>query len=247
MNSQVYLFFRKLFLVALLTGLVACEKETIHKTKENGWLKEIRSGDKIHQQFIYKGESLVEEKWFGFECKDNPTDVFAYIYQQGKITSLQVTLRSLYSSTAALCDPATGIHSEENFEYDAQGRLSKTVRNTSYTIYTYNANGFIEKQTIHSTDGTVQSTTSFRYDAKGNIVQEIDTQGNSTQYQYDDQPNPFYLINQRPGWISAFNKSPNNVLKVTGAVTFDRTIEYFPNGLPRRVLENGVYYTYHYE
>lgn len=251
MDNRLYLIFTKaIFVSILIVVLPSCKKEDgeiFEKPIGQVQLKEIRSDDKLHQQFIYNGASLVQEKWFGFDCKNNPTDVLTYIYQQGKLISLESTLRSLYSSTAALCDPNSGITTEESYEYNAQGRLHKTIRDNSYTIYDYTTSGLVAKQTLYSSSGTMISTTYFRHDARGNIIEEQDAQGNSTQYEYDDQPNPFYLINQKPGWISAYNKSPNNVLKASGAVTFDRTIEYFPNGLPRRVLENGVYYTYHYE
>jgi hypothetical protein len=70
---------------------------------------------------------------------------------------------------------------------------------------------------------------------------------NITYYQYDNHPNPFYLIKQRPGWVSAHSRSPNNVIKASGAATFEKVIDYHANGLPKGVLENGVYYTYQYK
>ncbi|MDO1445603.1 RHS repeat domain-containing protein [Rhodocytophaga aerolata] len=251
MYHKLYLVLAKaLFISILIVVLPSCKKEdgeVFKKPVGQVQLKEIRVDNQIRHSFIYHQTELAEERWFGFDCKNTPTDVFIYVYQQGKLTSLETTLRSLYSSTAALCDPNTGITTEESYEYDTQGRLHKTIRDNSYTIYDYTTSGLVAKQTLYSSSGTIISTTHFRHDARGNIIEEQDAQGNSTQYEYDDQPNPFYLIKQKPGWISAYNKSPNNVLKASGAVTFDRTIEYFPNGLPRRVLENGVYYTYHYE
>lgn len=250
MYHKLYVVLVKAIFLSILIVLPSCKKEdgdVFKKPVGQVQLKEIRVNNQIRNSFIYHQTDLAEERWFGFDCKNNPTDIFTYIYQQGKLTSLKSTLRSLYSSTAALCDPSSGITTEESYEYNAQGRLHKTIRNNSYTIYDYTTSGLVAKQTLYSSSGTMISTTHFWYDTRGNIIEEQDAQGNSTQYEYDDQPNPFYLIKQKPGWISAYNKSPNNVLKAAGAVTFDRTIEYFPNGLPRRVLENGVYYTYHYE
>jgi YD repeat-containing protein len=235
-------------MLLVFIGMSACVKETIDKPNGERLLREIRMNNKVYQRFIYEQSQLTTEQYFGSVCTENPVDVFGYVYQQGQLISLQTTLRSIYSSTSSMCNPDLGIKSEDRFEYDVQGRLIKTIREASYTSYVYNNRGLVEKQTVHFPGSTSVGTTSFRYDSRGNITEMEDSDGSVTQYEYDNKPNPFYLINHRPGWISAFNRSPNNVINASGKHTFERSINYHTDGLPKQVLEsNGIYYTYYYK
>ena len=69
--------------------------------------------------------------------------------------------------------------------------------------------------------------------------------------EYDAKKNPFYLVKMTPSIITAFNVSPNNVVKGlgNGTVFFTRQFTYNDNGLPATVVEstNGLTYTYHYK
>ncbi|MES2734026.1 MAG: hypothetical protein V4714_19920 [Bacteroidota bacterium] len=234
------------YVLTLLLFVVCfgCKPEAIDKANPTVLLREISVNGKTDQIFEYDGVVLTKEKSFGV-CDKNPTDEVAYLYQNDKLSQLSTITRALYSNSAAQCDPATGLHLDETYEYDNQNRIIKVTRITSYTEYYYNANGKVEKQILYG--GSSPAVSTFTYDSKGNLIQTTDPSGNTTQYQYDDKINPFYVINQRPGWISAFNISPNNVIQATGSDNFTRKFEYNAEGLPSQLLDsNGLTYTYHY-
>jgi YD repeat-containing protein len=236
---------KKLLLVLWLPLVLGCKKDEV--TVKEGFLRQIVVQDKVHQSFEYYSGLLAKEQYFGFTCQDTPVDAFEYKYQNNRLVTLKSTLRGLYSSTSAMCDPATGLTSEEQFAYDPQGRLVRVNRGNSYLLFDYNAEGRVERQTRFSSDGTADHTSSFRYDARGNMVEETDASGRTTTYTYDQNSNPFFLMKQRPGWISPFNISPNNVIRANGQAQWERTFSYHPNGLPETVLEtNGLIYKYIY-
>lgn len=216
-------------------------------TLKEGFLRQIVVQDKLYQSFEYKSGLLAKEQHFGFTCQDTPVDAFVYHYQNNRLVALKSTLRSLYSSTSAICDPAQGLASEEQYTYEPQGKMVRVNRANSYLLFDYNAEGRIERQAFYASDGTTGNATTFRYDARGNIVEETDGSGQTTTYTYDENPNPLFLMKQRPGWISPYNKSPNNVIRASGKMQWERTFGYLPNGLPETVLEtNGLLYKYIY-
>jgi len=236
---------RKLLFILLFLPFFSCNKDT---AGINGpQLKEIRTANGIHQSFEYNNGLLTKENSYYGMCS-TPVDEFVYLYQGGKLDKLETTMRSLYSSSMALCNPAAGIKSTEQYEYDSQGRISKATRQSSYTIFEYDANGHAIKQTLYDPAGTTSKTATFKYDSRGNVIEENDYQGNSWQYEYDNNSNPFYNMKKTQGWISAFSTSPNNIIKATrnGAPGFERKILSYQGGLPRIVLDNGVEYTYIY-
>jgi YD repeat-containing protein len=169
-------------------------------------------------------------------------DEYVYSYKDGRLEKVNSVVRGLYSSMAAMCDPASGLHTEEVFSYDNSGRISKVTRPASTTDYIYNQQGFLSKRLIGS--GTNNSF-EYVYDSKGNVIKETDPQGRITEYEYDSAPNPFYQ--HRPNLATPFTVSPNNIIKVKGAGSFVRKFEYKSN-MPVRVLEdNGLTYEYHYK
>lgn len=236
---------RKLLFSLLFIPFFSCNKDT---AGINGpQLKEIRTANGIYQSFEYSGGVLTKENSYYGMCS-TPVDEFTYSYQDGKLDKLETTMRSLYSSTMTMCNPAAGVKSTEQFEYDTQGRLSKVTRQNAYTIFEYNTNDLVIKQTLYLTGGSLSNTATFKYDSRGNVIEENDYQGNTWQYEYDNKTNPFYTMKKNPGWVSAFNTSPNNIIKATrnGVSGFERNILSYQGGLPRIVLDNGVEYTYIY-
>lgn len=236
---------KRFLYIFLLIPVFSCNKDAI--TAHNGpLLKEIRTANGINESFEYSNGFLSKENHYYNMCS-TPVDEYTYSYQAGKLDKLEITVRSLYSSTMTMCNPASGIRSAEQYEYDNQGRLNKVTRQSSYTIFEYDANGFAIKQTLYLPNGTLSKTATYKYDIRGNIVEEVDYQGNTLHYEYDNKLNPFYLLKQKPGWISVFNTSPNNVIKATGLTGgFERKILSYQANLPRIVLDNGVEYTYVY-
>ena len=238
---------KKLFVLSIMVMGLGCANPSAEPTPVANGKKMIAltANNKPNLKLEYDKGLLIKENSF-FICETNPTDEYAYEYKNGRIAKLITTLRSLYSSTTALCNPAAGIKSEEIFEYNSQGQLAKVIRTNTTTEYTYNAKGQVEKQAVISSGKSVITT--FEYDTRGNLIKETDAGGLSVYYTYDDKINPYYRMNQRPQWISAFNKSPNNVIKATGRVNFERSFKYDIEGYPTEVDEdNGVTYKYEYK
>lgn len=147
-------------------------------------------------------------------------------------------MRSYFSSTLAICDPLKGVQSEETFVYDEKGRISKVNRVGSVSEYIYNQAGFIERAII--TGGTSSIVYQYEYDSRGNVIKETDPQGFFAEYEYDNKKNPFYYIKARPGTLTPFNLSPNNVTKrKAGSNYYVRKFEYNSEGYPSKVLENS--------
>lgn len=245
---------KNLALILLIAISLGCKKESADPqtpTTPGKRLTSLTLNNKPNITFEFQKGLLVKENSFSF-CETNPADEFTYEYTTGgQLSKLKTTTRSIYSSTSALCNPALGLKGEEVFTYNSQGKIAKVTRNTdgmigSTTEYTYNAKGLIEKQTILS--GQNSLVTTFEYDTKGNLVKQTEPDGQVAYYEYDDKINPYYVINQRPAWVSAFNKSPNNVIKATGRYNFIRTFKYDADGYPTEVAEdNGFTYQYNYK
>ncbi|PLK44379.1 RHS repeat domain-containing protein [Emticicia sp. TH156] len=230
---------KKLFVFSVISLALGCAKPSAEPNPLAGEKKlvALTANNKPNQKFEYNNHLLVKENLF-IGCETNPTDEYTYEYKNGRVSRLLTTLRSLYSSSMALCDPAAGMKSEETFEYNNAGQLLKVMRASSTTEYTYNAKGQVVKQAVVS-NGSAYVTT-YEYDTRGNLIKQTDPGGASTYYTYDDKINPYYKINHRPQWISAFNKSPNNVIKATGKVSFERTFSYSTDGYPVEVYEDNL-------
>lgn len=238
MKKSVYL--------VLLLAVIGCRKSK--DSSNNVLLREISTDSGPSQVFEYSNGMLAKESnYFPAFCA-TPIDERTYVYQNGRLDHTETTMRSLYSSISALCNPAGGIRSEEAFEYDAQGRIVKVIRDQAYTEFVYNAAGFVAKQVIYSSNGTPHYSTVFTYDSRGNIIREDDSHSGIRQYEYDNKKNPLYLIKSRPDFISPFTSSPNNVIRGTGNfLNFERRIVLYQHDMPFRVEENGEYYTYTYQ
>lgn len=245
---QISKTMKKLAILLLLALGLGCKKESADPQTSGISGKKIISltvSNKPSITFEFDKDLLVKENAYTF-CETNPTDEFTYEYANGRISKLKTTLRSMYSSTTALCNPASGMKSEETFEYNGKGQLSRIVRVNTTTEFIYNTEGRVEQQ-IDKSDGK-NITTRFEYDTRGNITKVTNGDREVTVYEYDNKINPYYLIRQRPQWISAFNKSPNNVIKATGRYSFQRIFKYDTEGYPTEVLEdNGLTYKYNYE
>ncbi len=239
---------KKLAILFLFALCLACKKDypdPLTPGISGKKLTSVTVNNKPYYTFEFDKDLLVKENAYTF-CETNPTDEYTYEYSGGQISKLKTTLRSMYSSTYALCNPASGMKSEETFEYNKSGQLSRIVRLNSSTEFIYNAKGMVEQQL--NINGANTSITKFEYDSKGNIISIKDPSGEVAHYEYDDKVNPYYIINQRPQWISAFNKSPNNVIKATGRYVFQRTFKYDAQGYPTEVLEdNNLTYVYNYQ
>lgn len=225
----------------------SCQNDPTTPSGASPLLRQVTVNGKPYHTFEYQNGQLIKENFFGL-CEKNPSDEFFYTYQGQKLTNLKSVMRSLYSSSTAMCDPASaGEQSAETYEYDAQNRLTRVNRSKSYTLYTYNSAGQVEQSVLYGGANPLVAT--FKYDAKGNIVETTDYSGQVIRYEYDGKPNPFYLIRQKPGWISAFNTSPNNMVKATWVNGgYIRSFKYNTLGLPSSIQEdNGQTYYFEYQ
>lgn len=229
---------------AILLICFACSDSSMEGNGGSVQLLEIRVNGKADQTFEYANGLLAKENVFGV-CVSNPSDEYSYSYSGNTLNTLQSTIRGIYSNMASSCDPAKGLHFEEYYEYDNSNDLVGVGRENSYTTYTYNSEGLVVRQLVQFDNGSLETT--YEYDQHGNLTVETDPDGNVTRYEYDNRRNPFYYMNQRPGWISPFNKSPNNVIRATGHHNFERALTYNAEGFPLEIAEdNGLTYIYVY-
>ncbi len=232
-----------LFLFALL--LFGCGKEA--PEAGNGTrLQSINAGGKIHQSFEYDGGLLVKENWFNM-CDRTPSNEYFYKYTDGRLDTIRSVVRSLYSSTSSICDPASGLRSEAAVKYNNQNQIVEIIQSNGIDRrFQYNAQGFIVKQVITHTGN--EMIVSYTRDAAGNITAQSDSQGNMQQYEYDNKQNPYYLIKKQTDIITASYNSPNNVVKIiSGSNVHEIRYEYNRAGLPVKMFDNGSTYEFIYQ
>jgi len=223
----------------------ACIEESAKKLSSGKQLIQITVNGKPDQIFEYDQSLLSKENVFN-SCEQNPSDEYTYFYQNQRLSNISATLRGHYANSNAACDPSTGIHMGENFEYNSQDQINKIIRANSYSVLIYNTSGLVEKQIFFYGQNSLEAN--YTYDSRGNIIELTDFDGKTTKYAYDDKVNPYYQMKQRPGLIKPYNKSPNNVVKAKGAYNFERSFEYDAEGFPAKAFEtNGLTYMYIYE
>jgi YD repeat-containing protein len=236
----------KRLLIVFIIIFFGCSKNAADNAK-SARLQFVKAAGKIHQSFEYNSDNvLVKEAWFS-HCENNPADEFFYIYNGIRLDTVKSTIRSLYSSTDLICDPTKGLHSYSAVEYDNQARISRiTHENGTVITFQYNTQGFIEKRT--TAGGGTAYTSTYARDGRGNIISETDTQGNTTRYQYDNKINPYYRIKKQTDIITAFNNSPNNVVRVESAGNIHEIrYEYNRADLPVKMVDNGMAYEFEYQ
>jgi hypothetical protein len=225
----------------------SCAYETIQKIPSGARLVQVQVDSQVEQTFEYSSDRLTKEFFFDTSCPANPADQFVYIYRNDRLNKLEMNLRGFYSSASIPCKSKSEKLFEEFFTYDDRGRITKIARKNSYSLFEYNENHLVAKELLYLSNGTPRGWKIFDYDPKGNLIRETDSDGNKTEYEYDNNPNPFYSMSQRPQWISPFNKSPNNVIRAIGTTKFERTLTYNTEGFPIEILEaDGKVYTYRY-
>lgn len=228
----------------VLSILSSCTKDKVNLNGES--LVRVTLNGKLQESYSYLSSGLLDYyKYYG-SCTQNPMDEELYIYEGGHLKTIQTISRSHYSATTAQCDPTGGDVFHHAFNYDGTGKILTVVRSMSTATFIYNQQGFIEKQVL--VYGSMQTETLYEYDSRGNMIKETSPGGNIIYYEYDDKPNPHYLGKHRPHLLTAFNISPNNVVKGTGTTVFTRQLTYKANGLPATITDsNGATYTYEYE
>jgi hypothetical protein len=233
-------------ILTLFLFFTACEKDDVSDSSAK-LLSKVTVDNKIHESFEYneKGQ-LIKQNYFGM-CTTNPQDEYTYTYRDNRLDNIKSVTRGLFSSHTSMCDPTKGVQFIQSFTYNNNGRISTITSTNSVVQFIYNQAGFIERKVI--TGGTNPQTYHYTYDSRGNVIKEIDPQGNIQQYEYDSKINPLYRNKIHAGVSTPYTMSPNNVIKGTGTSgSFVRKFQYNLFGLPSSVLEdNGLTYVYTYE
>jgi len=186
---------------------IACTREIDQDSQIH--LRKITVNGKTNENFEYNTNGQLK-KDDNYGICTLPFDEFSYVYINNQLDSIKSVIRGHYSSSTAICNPQSGVHSFAAFEYNNVGRINKIKKENSTIEYAYNAVG---QQTVNggSTNGYVST---FKYDARGNLGEIADSQGNITKYEFDDKINPNFLMKRSPDALIAFYVSPNNVVKI---------------------------------
>lgn len=234
---------RYLFLLAVIACFASCSKES---ALNGNRLTHISSNNRVNQSFEYNAAGkLVKENYY-YIC-DQPADEFTYTYGSAGIQKVEAVIRGIYSSTTAICDRAAGLHSVITYEYDDQQRIKRVIGDNSSTSFTYNSEGLVARAD-YTASGAASFYSTYQYDSKKNLVETFNSDGRgTTRYEFDNKRNPLYEIESRPDVITAFNRSPNNVVKIING-SEQNSIQYNYNlaGYPVEMSDNGSTYTYHY-
>jgi hypothetical protein len=232
---------KKALIALTFNLLLSCKENSIDQILTDGnKLVEIKSNGKTNSTFEYQNNKLIKENHFAF-C-DNPSDELFYEYQGEKLSQIRSIMRGFYSNTSKICDPnSEGLRNTDMLEYENNRiiRITRTLSSASISTFFYNSNGRVEKHISSDKSGKIYAETTYRYDLRGNLIEENGQYGKTT-YEYDNKVNPYYLIKSQLNRICAFSTSPNNVLKANGTSNFERKItEYNGKGLPVKVIENN--------
>lgn len=226
------------FCLLLVTIMLSCKKEemiadqTIGKTNVPLLVK-VLTDNKTSNEFIYNDSNMISQEQSKF-------DLAMYHYNAtGKLSSseyygnddilssdIQVSQNALNSQS--LINTQTGKKGGNVvYEYASNGQLIKTSYSqttsgsTEYSEFNYDSNDRIAKQTMFL-DNTATGYINYTYDYSGNLVKETlyalvangpDELITTTQYEFDDQANPFKPVSKL--MIPGINTNQNNIIKET--------------------------------
>ncbi|MGA7966651.1 MAG: RHS repeat-associated core domain-containing protein, partial [Gammaproteobacteria bacterium] len=167
-------------------------------------------------------------------------------------TSLARTVNTTWNTALRLPTDITDSVQDQAFTYNDAGQLtSKTVTDVASgaaraTSYAYGSNELLSSITGPRTD--VTQTTSFTYDASGDVATLTDAAGHETQFTaYDGNGNPTAIIMPNGGGATLTYDPMQRITSVDhdGSTT---GFTYNTNGwLSELTLPNGETYTYGYD
>lgn len=241
---------KRLFLLLLVLTVGSCTTQNIDPAIPDGALYQITVNGKIQSSYEYANGLLALESLYG-SC-DTPYSISRYNYKSGKIHSAESSVRGIYSSlSTALCDPKGAYDkSTRNFEYDAQGRVTKLLLVHTSVEYTYTPDEVVKH---YLENGQPTSRVHYlKYDDQANLIEERTpdpVHGGVVRYEYDSHPNPLQLL--EGVYAGSPFQGPHNVVKafdVDGNLLWHRKFTYNDKGLPSHCDEgNGAVYVYHYK
>ena len=157
---------------------------------------------------------------------------FVIIRNRKKITAKMVRWTLICVSVIALVFLANKVENiirdSSVYKYDEQGKLLGSEYDR------YNSSGKIYKKEFK--DGT-----SKKYDDKGNIVSETDTDGKCTKYEYDEK-GKLVKETDSDGKVKMYEYYENGMIKKTWSDEFTREYEYFKDQPEKiRRIKNNVF------
>lgn len=265
-----------LLVFLIITTFISCNKDdNFEKIGDETLLKKILIDGEVFNEFTYNYANLILEE----KSKYHYTK---YIYNRKN----QLTQSDHYwderiaSSSSHVLDEmkkrkewVTPENTEKDvytiFEYTKTGDLIKSTTHrinnnyTSYSTFTYNENGKIERRTAHHENKIVLYDNYF-YDESGNMIKKVrygflangnNQLGTTTEYEFDNMHNP-YLSFSGPIIQSGRNKNPNNIIRKTYTIHFEvddsidkiqiteYSYEYNSNGYPTKRNDSFEYIYY---
>ena len=228
-------------------------------------LKHVKYDNEIQQSFTYTPDYAIKEE----KSKHHYT---LHTYDRnGKIkTSEHYIDNRIFSSSSVMLDSALNRKDWVNpqntersrtisYEYNSNGQLIKTTGGIDDVSFEYNNEGRIIRQTFFH-NNVQAGYHDFEYDERGNLLKRkhywlLDSRGpelqSTTEYEYDDQTNPFYYF--KDTHIPGRNTNPNNIVKETYTLhievdpsikkvqTTEYKYQYHPLGYPVKVNKTIEY------
>jgi hypothetical protein len=222
-------------LLLILTLFFSCTKDH-YAPSENGYVKKIKNGGYVIEQYTYNQANLISEV--------NSTLFYRKFFynENNKLIKEEVTISpDAYSSSKPagssheFVDPdKTGISMYSIYEYEKNGTLSRQLNYTpinghymfrSMRTYEFDENNMISKVFLHNSDSIVTQFYTYQYDSNGNVMEEnylaylfipVGTGPkliSSKTFEYDSYLNPYSVFRQSayPGLYT----NRNNIIKTT--------------------------------
>jgi hypothetical protein len=220
-------------LLLMLTLLLSCTKD--HFTaNENGYVKKIKNGGYLIEQYTYTQANLISEVngtlfYRKFYYNENNKLIKEEVADSPYLSSSSIPAGSIHE----FVDPdKTGISMYSIYEYEKNGNLSRQLTYTpinghyifrSMRTFEYNENNMISKALLHNSDSIVTQFNTYLYDSNGNVTEDdyftylFIPEGtgpkliSSKTYEYDSYLNPYTVFRQSayPGLYT----NRNNIIK----------------------------------
>lgn len=228
------IFLRLSLFLGLFAILNGCTKEEF-APNQNGYLKKIKSGEYITEQYTYNQDNLIlEVNSTSFYRKFHYDSSNKLIKEEVAISPDSFSSSMPASMTHDFVDPIkTGISMYSIFEYTDNGNLSRQLNYIpskgqdelrSICSFEYDINNRISKVLLQDRNAVITQYSTFIYDNNGNVIEENaysylfipagtgPTHLRKVTFEYDSYINPYSVFKHtgRPG----INSNPNNIIKI---------------------------------
>jgi hypothetical protein len=260
---------KNLFLLSFIfIAFLSCNKEkSANPCTDNSLIRKVKSGDFELQQLTYNGNCQIYESIEPYVYTKYSYDQSGRLTKAEQAVSLGLSCSMLPGASGEkVIDPRKAkISIYSVFEYDSSGRLqtkSDYYINDSPQLLSVNKYEYIGNQIVKlnivNPDNSLEQYDSYTYDNKGNIVRDDNymvsngteaTLSRSTEYEFDDRINPFFIfaLTGEPG----LNTNSNNITKETTTYynagteyqnIIEYQIEYNTAGYPVKINDKTFLY-----